>query len=144
MVSCLSSQALTTSYYHGAQGFILAYDVTDRTSYDNIPKWLHIIETHASEEDFQKVLVANKCRCNEGNRAITKKEGEQFAREYGMRYAELDDLQSLEIDKVLKLLIQDILSSAASQEETEETEACDFDAGEVGNKLEGEKEMLLA
>lgn len=124
---------------------MLAYDVTDRTSYDKIPEWLRVIETHASEEDFQKILVANKCRCNERNRVIEKKEGEKIAREYGMRYAELDDLQSSEIDKVLKLLIQDILHNAGSHEREEEMGACKFDAGEVGKNNEGvEGDFLLA
>lgn len=90
------------------------------------------------------MLVANKCRCNERNRVIAKKEGEEFAREYGMRYAELNDLESSEIDRVLKMLIQDILHNAGSQERAEGTGACNFDVGEVGNKLEGEKEFLLA
>lgn len=123
---------------------MLAYDVTDRKSYENIPEWLRIIETHASEQEFRKMLVANKCRCNERNRVIAKKEGEEFAREYGMRYAELNDLESSEIDRVLKMLIQDILHNTGSQERAEETEACDFDMGEVGNELEGEKKFLLA
>ena len=143
-VIAFSSQALTTSYYHGAQGFILAYDVTDRTSYDNIPEWLSIIEHHASEEDFQRILVANKCRCNERNRVITKKEGAKFAQECGMRYAEINDLQSSEIDGVLKLLIQDILSNAGSHEKMEETVVCeDFGAGEQGIKIKQDKELLL-
>lgn len=75
---------------------------------------------------------------------ITQKEGEKFAREYGMRYAEINDLQSSEIDGVLKLLIQDILSNAGSNEKTEETVVCeDFGAGEQGIKIKQDKEMLL-
>jgi len=140
-----SSQASSTSYYHGTQGFILAYDVTDRASYDKILGWLSIIEHHASEQDFQRILVANNCRSNERKREITKEEGEKFAREYGMRYAEINDLQSLEIDEVLKLLIQDILSHTGSQEEMEKERAVseDFGPRHHGIKIEQDEELLL-
>lgn len=132
---------------HGTQGFILAYDVTDRASYDNIVDWLSIIEHHANEQDFQRILVANNCRSNERNREITKKEGEKFAREYGMRYAEINDLQSSEIDEVFKLLIQDILSNTGSQEKMEKETAVweDFGAEKHGIKIEQDEdeELLL-
>ena len=122
---------------------MLAYDVTDKTSYDKIPEWLRIIEDYASEEDFQKILVANKCRCHERNRVVTKKEGEAFAREYGMRYTEINDLQSSEIDDALKLLIQDILSNAGStQKAQEKSEDYDIHEEDGGHKMK-EKELLL-
>ena len=89
--------------------------------------------------------MANNCRSNERNREITKKEGEKFAREYGMRYAEINDLQSSEIDEVLKLLIQDILSNTGSQSKMEkETPVCkDFGEGQHGIKIEQDEELLL-
>ena len=92
------------------------------------------------------MLVANKCRCHERGRVITEKEGEAFAREFGMRYVEISDLQGSEIDEALKLLIQDILKNDGSQKEIEEgqeTDICDFDAGYGGHKIGGEKESLL-
>ena len=89
--------------------------------------------------------MANNCRSNERNREITKNEGEKFAREYGMRYTEINALQSSEIDEVLKLLIQDILSHTGSQEETEkETAVCeDFGERQRGIKIGQDKELLL-
>jgi len=90
--------------------------------------------------------VANNCRCNERNREITTKEGEKFAREYGMRYAEINVLQSSEFDEVLKLLIQDILHHTGPQENMEKEKAVyeDFGAGQHGIKIEEDEELLLA
>ena len=31
---------ITQTYYKGAAGIILTYSITDRTSYDNIAKWI--------------------------------------------------------------------------------------------------------
>ena len=62
-----------------------------------------------------------------------------------MRYAEINVLQSSEIDEVLKLLIQDILHHTCSQEKMEkETAVCEeFGAREHGIKIEQDEELLL-
>lgn len=33
-------KTITSSYYKGAKGVILAYDTTDESSFENISKWL--------------------------------------------------------------------------------------------------------
>jgi Ras-related protein Rab-8A len=40
-------------------GIILAYDVTDEASFNNIRNWMRQIETHASE-NVAKILIGNK------------------------------------------------------------------------------------
>jgi GTPase SAR1 family protein len=35
---------ITTSYYRGAMGIMLVYDITSGKSFDNISKWLRNIE----------------------------------------------------------------------------------------------------
>ena len=40
---------ITTSYYRGAMGIMLVYDITNAKSFDNIAKWLRNIQEHANE-----------------------------------------------------------------------------------------------
>ena len=35
---------ITTSYYRGAMGIMLVYDITNQRTFDNISKWLHNID----------------------------------------------------------------------------------------------------
>jgi hypothetical protein len=42
-------KTITTAYYRGAMGIILAYDVTNRTTFNNVQNWMRQIEMHAAE-----------------------------------------------------------------------------------------------
>ena len=50
---------ITSSYYRGAHGVIVAYDVTDKKSYQDIHTWMGEVEKHASP-NITRVLVGNK------------------------------------------------------------------------------------
>jgi Ras-related protein Rab-10 len=52
---CLGQErfhTITTSYYRGAMGIMLVYDITNAKSFDNIAKWLRNIDEHANEVQY--------------------------------------------------------------------------------------------
>jgi small GTP-binding protein len=57
-------RTITKTYYKGAHGIILTYDVTDETSFKNIKNWIKQIEQNA-QNNVCKVLVGNKCDVKE-------------------------------------------------------------------------------
>lgn len=53
-------RTLTPSYYRGAQGVILVYDVTNRNSFTKLDMWLNELDTYSTKTEIVKMLVGNK------------------------------------------------------------------------------------
>lgn len=54
-------RTLTSSYYRGAHGVVLVYDVTSRPSFENLSLiWLRELQTYANLDEMVLMLVANK------------------------------------------------------------------------------------
>lgn len=88
-------RTLTSSYYRGAQGVVMVYDVTRRDSFDNLDHWLKEVKLYSPNngEGVVKLLVGNKIDLSEGsngeyNRQVDRHEAEEWARNQGMLFLE--------------------------------------------------------
>ena len=66
-------RCISKSYYKGAHGIILIYDVTNKKTFDNIKKWLLQIKEESSSK-VSVVLIANKIDL-EDRRKVSKEDG---------------------------------------------------------------------
>jgi len=53
-------RTITQSYFRGAQGILLVFDVMDRTSFNNVRTWMESIDQHA-DKSVNRILIGNKC-----------------------------------------------------------------------------------
>lgn len=88
-------RTLTSSYYRGAQGVIMVYDVTRRDSFDNLDHWLKEVKLYSPNngEGVVKLLVGNKIDLPESSdgdfqRQVDRHEAEEWARNQGMLFLE--------------------------------------------------------
>ncbi|GCC28476.1 ras-related protein Rab-18-like [Chiloscyllium punctatum] len=79
-------RTLTPSYYRGAQGVILVYDVTRRETFGKLDNWLNELETFSTKHGIVKMLVGNKI--DKQNREVDRNEGLRFARKHSMLFIE--------------------------------------------------------
>ncbi|CAF0809234.1 unnamed protein product [Brachionus calyciflorus] len=77
---------ITSTYYRGAMGIMLVYDVTDTKSFDSIGKWLRNIEENANE-DVVKMIIGNKCDMEE-KRAVETSRGQEVAKHHNIPFIE--------------------------------------------------------
>jgi Ras-related protein Rab-8A len=70
-------RSITLSYFRGAEGILLVYDVTKRSTFDNIRTWMEQIEYNAGP-NVATVLIGNKSDMEEC-RQVTQAEGQALA-----------------------------------------------------------------
>ena len=102
-------RAITRNYYKGARGIILIYDVTNIKSFENIKKWINEIKEEISEK-VTIVLIGNKID-NEGERKISKDQGEKLANEYGVTFFETSAKTGQGINESVFYLVQKIVEA---------------------------------
>ncbi|KAH9961965.1 ras-domain-containing protein [Russula dissimulans] len=79
-------RTITASYYRGAQGVILVYDVSSRESFEALPRWLEELENYVPPE-VVKIVVGNKLD-KEYSRQVPTEEGAAFAARTGCLFVE--------------------------------------------------------
>ncbi|KAK8638946.1 hypothetical protein V6N13_137354 [Hibiscus sabdariffa] len=81
-------RTLTGSYYRGAQGIILVYDVTRRETFTNLSDvWAKEVELYSTNQDCIKILVGNIVD-RDSERAVSREEGTALAKELGCMFLE--------------------------------------------------------
>ncbi|KAM9308360.1 ras-related protein Rab-10-like [Gastrophryne carolinensis] len=103
---------LSVSYFRGAQGFLLVYDITNTKSFENITLWMKDIKMKAGEE-VDIVLLGNKCD-KEDEREVSKERGEKLAWEYGIHFFETSAKENINIDKAFLILSEAIYEKRSS------------------------------
>lgn len=74
-------RSVTRSYYRGAAGALLVYDVSSRDSFSSLQNWLTDARSLASPS-IVVILVGNK-KDLEAQREVSYQEASQFAKENG-------------------------------------------------------------
>ncbi|XVF39169.1 hypothetical protein PTKIN_Ptkin01aG0013800 [Pterospermum kingtungense] len=104
-------RTLTSSYYRGAQGIIMVYDVTRRDTFTNLSDiWAKEIDLYSTNQDCIKMLVGNKVD-KESERVVSKKEGIDFAREYGCLFIECSAKTRVNVEQCFEELVLKILDT---------------------------------
>ncbi|XP_061587981.1 ras-related protein Rab-2A [Cololabis saira] len=81
-----SFRSITRSYYRGAAGALLVYDITRRDTFNHLTTWLEDARQH-SNSNMVIMLIGNKSDL-ELRREVKKEEGEAFAREHNLIFME--------------------------------------------------------
>ncbi|XP_050466005.1 ras-related protein Rab-37 isoform X3 [Cataglyphis hispanica] len=89
-------RSVTHAYYRDAHALLLLYDVTNKTSYDNIRAWLSEIREHANE-DVVIMLLGNKSDCGT-ERVVKREDGERLAQEYKVPFMETSAKTGLNVE----------------------------------------------
>jgi small GTP-binding protein len=102
---------IAKAYFRSALGVVLVYDITDRKSFDSLPRWLRDARTEA-DPHCTVILVGNKSDMA-GSRIVSTEEAMAFAKEHDLTYLETSALDGTQIESVFQRTAQDLLRKAA-------------------------------
>lgn len=102
-------RSITASYYRGAHGMFIVYDITERATFENaFTIWLKEARARLGE-DVPIVVVGNKCDL-EDQRVVSIEEAEGRAEEMGTFFMETSAKQNHNVGQAFELLAVKILS----------------------------------
>jgi len=100
-------RAVTRSYYRGAVGALILYDVTSRDSFQNLPMWLQDAREQAWK-DISIIAVGTKRDLKE-DRQVSFLEASRFAQDQDILFLETSALTGENVQDVFYTLGQRIL-----------------------------------
>ncbi|KAK6075326.1 GTP-binding protein ypt1 [Seiridium cupressi] len=72
-------RTLSTSYYRGAHGVIIVYDISSRSSFVSMEKWIEEARNNANPNAVLCIVGSKLDKVAAGGRAVSYEEGKAFA-----------------------------------------------------------------
>ena len=125
-------RTLTPSFYRNAEGVIVVYDVTNRSSFLHLDNWLNELEIYATKPNLVKMLIGNKIDKEE--RTISTAEGKEFARKHSMLFIEASAKTKEGVQTAFEELVDKIIETPELWEKAKQTVNLHGRSGEPKSK----------
>lgn len=98
---------ISRAYFRGALGVILVFDICDRRSFDQLPRWLRDARIEA-DPSCTVMLVGNKVDLD-SKRCVSRSEAEEFAKQNDLIYEETSALSNTNVEEMFTRAATDIV-----------------------------------
>lgn len=123
-----SFRSITRSYYRGAAGALLVYDITRKETFEHLLSWLEDARQN-SNSNMTIILVGNKADL-EHRREVPKEAGEAFAKQHGLLFLETSAKNNTNVEEAF-------LTTASAIYEKVKAGSLDLNTEQHGVKLGG-------
>lgn len=132
-----SFRSITRSYYRGAAGALLVYDITRRETFNHLTRWLEEARQNANQS-MVIMLIGNKSDL-EHRRQVSKEEGEKFAKEHNLIFLETSAKTAANVEEAFIHTAQKIYENITSgnMDVTNETHGIKVGLAAVNNSNAG-------
>ncbi|GFH14472.1 uncharacterized protein HaLaN_10533, partial [Haematococcus lacustris] len=98
-------------FYKDAQGCLLVYDVTSRTSFENLPAWLDEAREHKADN---MVIFVAATKADNPTRKVSEKEGRDWATSQGFQFFEVSSCSGQAVRPLFLSLFARLLATGAN------------------------------
>jgi len=95
---------------------IVAFDITNHDSFQNVNKWLQEVERYAGDQ-VDKILIGNKLD-NADSRKVTENEANLFVEALGLMYMETSALDGRNVEEAFKKITAIAVTKIRAQKAT--------------------------
>ena len=141
-------RTLTPSYYRGAHGVLLVYDITKLQSFQSVEQyWLPEVRRHAADSSkLPTLLIGNKSDLASTERAVEEKTAKAFAspQQQDLPFVETSAKMAVNVDYVLELMTAEMRrifhsSSSAAIQQEKDTDTVGVDRGRCAMKQDARR-----
>ena len=129
-------KAITNSFYRGAHGIIIVFDVTNWESFDNVKHWLEEVNRREDVTTY-KLLLGNKCD-QDRKRIISFDAANEFSNRLNIPYLETSAKDAINVDQAFINMASEIKSRVISGSLTSNTQKLDQDHIQTPNYTNGQ------
>lgn len=110
-------RTITSSYYRGAHGIVIVFDITNPDTFTNCEMWLTEIQRYASDQ-ASRILVGTKSDLTD-RRKISFADAQEFAAKHGMEYIETSAKHGTNVETAFIKLAKQLCSNNRAIKETQ-------------------------
>ena len=107
-------KAIARNFYRGAHGVLLVYDICEKNSFLDVRDWIEQIVENTDNDNIVMILCGNKSD-KKKERKITKEEGENLAKNYGIPFFECSAKNNTNINEMFNTMAQNIYSKVGNR-----------------------------
>ena len=111
-------RSLALNYLNNSHGFIFVYDITNKQSFNNVINWINLA-FEKNKNSIVNFLVGNK-NDKEEERAVTKEEGENLAKEKKLLFLETSAKKDNNVQKLFYYILYKFLEYYKTNEYKED------------------------
>ena len=99
---------VTKNYFNNSQGFVLAYDINNRETFEKVEYWIEEIKAKA-DENIKCILIGTKCDLDK--REVNEEEGIELGEKYGFKFLETSAKENINISETFDTLVSEIIKN---------------------------------
>ena len=99
-------KSITTTYYKGAKGALIVYDITRKETFDSVDRWISEV-LNSGDKNMTMLLIGNKCDLD-NQRQVTKEQGEEKAKAFKVAFLETSASSGENLDVAFEMIMKEV------------------------------------
>ena len=106
-------KSITTTYYKGAKGALIVYDITRKETFDSVDRWISEL-LNSGDKNMTMLLIGNKCDLD-NQRQVTKEQGEEKAKAFKVAFLETSASSGENLDVAFEMIMKEVYSKCKNE-----------------------------